>query len=296
MTGRLPQLRVVHVRRNNLVKAAPAVLALDKLLQCVVDTRTVWQPETAARTQLVEHEQLLLTADAAVVALGGLGQKVLVFGHLLLIRERNTIQTLQRVILLVTQEVRGRVLEDRHGFDAACVRNVRANTQVNHRTAAVHGSRRAIWDLRVDNVDLVLVVLEHLQKLLLGQHRTLKRLLVLHSQINQLLKGIKVLRANSTITAITHTHLIVEAFVCGRANAQMAAIVSFSRLTENVGRRVPEHTLSLRMVKVKQLQCCVSLQRTLQVPQLTVHLGNHNALAQALGNRPGNVHRRRLPG
>ena len=102
-------------------------------------------------------------------------------------------------------------------------------------------------------MDLVLVVLEHLQKLLLGQHRTLKRLLVLHSQINQLLKGIKVLRANSTITAITHTHLIVEAFVCGRANAQMAAIVSFGRLTENVGRRVPEHALALRMVKVKQL-------------------------------------------
>ena len=87
MTRRLPQLRIVHVRRNDLVKAAPAVLALDKLLQCVVDTRTVWQPETAARTQLVEHEQLLLTADAAVVTLGGLGQKVLVFGHLLLIRE-----------------------------------------------------------------------------------------------------------------------------------------------------------------------------------------------------------------
>jgi hypothetical protein len=58
----------------------------------------------------VEEEQFLLAADLAVVALGGLGEEVLVLGHLLLVRERDAVQPLQRVVLLRAEEVRGGVL------------------------------------------------------------------------------------------------------------------------------------------------------------------------------------------
>ena len=46
-------------------------------------------------------------ADLPVVALRGFLQEVLVLGHLLLVREGDTVDTLQRVVLRVTQEVRG---------------------------------------------------------------------------------------------------------------------------------------------------------------------------------------------
>ena len=44
-------------------------------------------------------------ADLPVVALRGLLKEVLVLGHLLLVRERDTVDTLQRVVLRVSEEV-----------------------------------------------------------------------------------------------------------------------------------------------------------------------------------------------
>lgn len=68
------------------------------------------EEEAAARAQFVEHEQVLFTADLAMITLGRLFKEFLVRGHLLAIRERDTIDALQGVIVAVTEKVRGRVL------------------------------------------------------------------------------------------------------------------------------------------------------------------------------------------
>ena len=45
-------------------------------------------------------------ADLPVVALRGFLQEVLVLGHLLLVREGDTVDTLQGVVVRVTKEIR----------------------------------------------------------------------------------------------------------------------------------------------------------------------------------------------
>ena len=50
-------------------------------------------------------------------------------------------------------------LGDHEGLDLAGVRDVRAHTQVDHRSTAVHRRRRAVRDFGLDEVFLVFVVL-----------------------------------------------------------------------------------------------------------------------------------------
>mmetsp|Transcript_19999 Transcript_19999/g.47643 ORF Transcript_19999/g.47643 Transcript_19999/m.47643 type:complete len:307 (+) Transcript_19999:625-1545(+) len=65
----LPQLQVVHVRRDHLLVVALEVLSLDEVDQLVVDPGPVREPEAAARAELVEEEELLLGSDGAMVSL-----------------------------------------------------------------------------------------------------------------------------------------------------------------------------------------------------------------------------------
>ena len=53
----------------------------------------------------MEEEEFLVLADLSVISLRSFFQELLVFGHLLLVWERNTVDTLKRVIVLITQEI-----------------------------------------------------------------------------------------------------------------------------------------------------------------------------------------------
>lgn len=127
----------------------------------------------------MEEEQLLFLANLSVITLGCFLNELFVFGHLLLVWEGDTIQTLQRVVLCITQKVRCRVLGDHHGLYATSVWNVGTTAQVNERTATVDSCRGAIGNLIINDVYFVWVVLEHLKQVLLGNHQTFKRLLFL---------------------------------------------------------------------------------------------------------------------
>lgn len=72
-----------------------------KLSKRVVDARAMWKEEAASWAELVEEEQLLFSADLAVIPLGGFGQHCLVFRQLLLVWERDTIYSLQRVVVRI---------------------------------------------------------------------------------------------------------------------------------------------------------------------------------------------------
>ena len=54
--------------------------------------------------------QNLYLSNLSVISLGGFFEEMLIFGHLLLIWERDTVDTLQGVVFGVTKEVRSGVL------------------------------------------------------------------------------------------------------------------------------------------------------------------------------------------
>lgn len=90
-------------------------------------------------------------------------------------------------------------------------------------------------------------------------------------------------------------HVVVESRLDWRAIAQLAAVASFHRLAEDVSRAVPEDGLSLWVVELQQLQRAVAFQRTIQVPQLIVHLGDDGVVGQTLANALRNFVWRSFP-
>lgn len=105
VTGLLPQGRVVHVWRQNLLVATLPVLGADIAGQGVVDGHAVGEEEAGTGRHLVEEEELLLLSNLAVVALGGLLEHLLVLVHLLLVGEGDAVDALEGVVLGIAEEV-----------------------------------------------------------------------------------------------------------------------------------------------------------------------------------------------
>lgn len=110
-----------------------------------------------------------------MVTFSSLSEEDFVISQLLLVRERNAVNALERVVVGISQEVRRRVLRSRYktttergettnlgnheGLDLAGMRNMRANAKINHRSTSVDCGRGAIGNLGLDEILLVFVVL-----------------------------------------------------------------------------------------------------------------------------------------
>lgn len=82
------------------------VLLLDEVHQCVVDTYTVWEPETTSRRNLIEEPQVLLLSNLPVVTLRSFLEELLVFCELLGIGEGDAVYPLKGVVIGVAEPVR----------------------------------------------------------------------------------------------------------------------------------------------------------------------------------------------
>lgn len=94
-------------------------------------------------------------------------------------------------------------LRNHERFDLARMRDMRADTQIDHRATAIHSRGSAVGYLRLDEIFLVFVILrayesmfcltiektypEHLEQVLFRDNEPLKLLLLLDSAITQLL-------------------------------------------------------------------------------------------------------------
>lgn len=197
MTRGLPQIGLVHVGGHDLSESSLAILALQKIHQSIVDTRTVGEEEGRTRRSFIEEEQLLILTNLSVIPLLSLSKEVLVLVKLLLVGERNTSNSLDGLVLAVTQPVSGRVPDDGESLDISSVRDVRSSAQIDEGAASIDGTLGAIGHSLVDEVFLVLAVLEHLEEFVLGHLQTLKRLLLLDDRARQLLQSLLVLLSNS---------------------------------------------------------------------------------------------------
>ena len=87
--------------------------------------------------------------------------------HLLGIGEGNSIDALKGVVGVVAKEVARRGLHDFHCLDPAGVGDVRTQAEVDERATSINCGRSTIGNLRVEEVLLVFVVIEHLDQIFL---------------------------------------------------------------------------------------------------------------------------------
>ena len=104
--------------------------------------------------------------------------------QLLFIGERNTVDSLQRIIVGITQPVGGRDLSGSKSLDLSSVGNMRTTTQIDQVSASINSGTASIRNLVGQNLHLEWVVGKELQSLILGNDHTLEFLLLLGNLAN----------------------------------------------------------------------------------------------------------------
>jgi hypothetical protein len=105
MSGSLPEFEAENVRRHNFFIASNTVLLFNHINELVVDDGTHGVLESTSRGQFVHVEKSLSTTDSSVVTFLGFLKEVNVFVKFLLRGERDSINTLERVVFSVRQPV-----------------------------------------------------------------------------------------------------------------------------------------------------------------------------------------------
>mmetsp|Transcript_36162 Transcript_36162/g.70286 ORF Transcript_36162/g.70286 Transcript_36162/m.70286 type:complete len:649 (+) Transcript_36162:65-2011(+) len=277
----LPQVAVVDVGRDHLREAALAVAPADEGDQLVVDPRPVREEEAGPGRHRVEEEQPLLLADLAVIVLCGLLQKAHVLLEGLLVREGDPVNALHAVVLRVALPVRGGVLREGEGLHQPRVRDVWARAEVDEGAAPVRRCHLSLLDLLRDEDLLEFVELEHLQGLLLREHKPLEGLLLLDDTLDHAFKLLEILLADFLQLA-AHEGVVVEPgpVARGRPDREVAAILELHSLSEHVRGGVPERIRPLIGVELEDLEVAILLQRPRQIPGLPVHLRDRGRLRQ----------------
>ena len=113
--------------------------------------------------KLAEEKELLIYTNFSVISFSCFFQEFLMIHHSFLVRECNSIDTLQRVVVFVAAEVAGGVLDGRYkhnegylratvrylhdleSLDLVCVLYVRTQAQVDERATLIH-SASLFWE------------------------------------------------------------------------------------------------------------------------------------------------------
>ena len=230
VTGGLPQVEVVHVRGDDLVVLVLPVLLADELHQLVVNLGALRQEEARARGEGVEEEELLVETDQAVVALLRLLDAKLVLGHELLVGEGDGVDADQGVLGDVGSPVRPRALVDGHRLDPRGVGKVGAAAEVDHGAAAVAGDGGVLREV-ADELNLELILLEHLQRLGSAHHDALEGLLLLDDRLHALLDAVRLAGAQR---AFSEEAIVVESLLDGGSDGEVGSVLELERLAEDV--------------------------------------------------------------
>ena len=106
--------------------------------------------------------------------------------ELLLVRESNSVDSLQGIVFGVSQPVSGRMLGGGERLDLSGVGKMRSTAQINQVTASIYGGTGSIGNLGGQNLDLEWIVGEHIEGLLLGNDHALEFLLLLDDLLDLL--------------------------------------------------------------------------------------------------------------
>src|SRR3546814_3667881 len=123
---RSPKLDVEDLRAAHLAIAGVAVHAAHVLLDHLPDAPALGVPEHQPRRFFLQVEQVLLPADAAVVALLGFLDALDVGGQLFLVRPCGAVDALQLFVLRIAAPVRTGNAGELERLEEARVRHVRS--------------------------------------------------------------------------------------------------------------------------------------------------------------------------
>lgn len=83
---------------------------------------------------------------------------------------------------------------------------------------------------------------------------------------------------------VGHSHVVEETLRGRRTVGKETSVFAFTCLAQSVGAGVPEYLTSLGVAERHKKDIAVLLQRPVQVPQLSINLGNNNIGTQILGH------------
>jgi hypothetical protein len=135
-------------------------------------------------------------------------------------------------------------------------------------------------------------------QVVLGKGQALEWLLLLDNRVDNRLEWLVVRLLYCSL--LWESHLVVEAILDWRTNAEITSKSTLRRLSQDMCARVPEDLLALCVVEWQELQLAALLQRSLKIPKrllrcALVQTCDDGALEQALRDVSCNVRGARDP-
>jgi hypothetical protein len=129
-------------------------------------------------------------------------------------------------------------------------------------------------------------------QVVLGKGQALEWLLLLDNGVDNRLKRLVVRLLYCSL--VWESHLVVEAILNWRTNAEVTTKSTLRRLSQDMCARVPEDLLALCVVEWQELQLAALLQRPLKIPKrllrcALIQTSNDSALEQTLRDVSCNV-------
>ena len=260
-----------------------------EIFQLQTQLRTAWQPQRKTCSHCCrECKQFQLLTDLTMVAFLGFFHQYQVFVQHLLLREGDTVKTNQLFAFFVATPVCTGYAHYLNGFQVRGIRQVRTAAEVCKRTLRI-GRNLTVFQL-TDKLGFIFFtsVTKHFQRVSFRYILTFDLLFLSHQFQHFSFDSRKIAFFDNSVTRI---HVIVESILDSRSDTELDAGIQFLQsFSHQVGTRVPECMLTFFVFPLEKLDSRILVDRTAQVPNLTIHACCQNFLCQTGTDAFRNLH------
>ena len=162
MATSFPKIDIEHIGSDDLFVASDEILLLDNIDEVIIYDRACRIEEGTAWGQLIKEEQFLLFADDSMVVLSQLFLNPVVFLHLSLLHEADSVHSLKTVILGIGHPIRAAVLQNLYGLYFRTIYDMGSGAQIYQRATPVGRRFGIIPDFASDQLLFKGIVFEHI--------------------------------------------------------------------------------------------------------------------------------------
>ena len=134
----------------------------------------MWQEERISRSMFREKEQVLFGPNYSMVPLLSLILELNILRELLLLREWDSIHSLQRLSVRISQPISLRVLDDLESLSVLRRRYVRPRAQIDELSYFENTGQLILSNFLFNKLSFELIVLEHIKGLILSQKKPIE--------------------------------------------------------------------------------------------------------------------------
>ena len=292
VTGLFPEGLVEDLRAAHFLVTVVAIHLAHVLLDFLPDRPALGVPEHQARRLVLHVEQVVLLAEAAVIALLGLFQHVQVGVQIFLLGPGGAVDALQLLVAVVTTPVGASHLHQLEDFELGGCRHVRAAAEVDEIALAV---KRHLLTGRNGTDQLGLVFLALLQEKVDGlvtiPDFAADRDVLLRQFSHALLDGLKVFRGEGALVG----EVVIEAVFDDRPDGHLCIRKQFlDRICQQVGRRMADDLETVGILVGDDGQISVAVDQIGGIDQFAVDLARQRRAGEAgadAGGHLGHGHR-----